>query len=140
MKMEVPSFEILSADTDGKLLLVGAVPRGLTGCDGCHFDASFVSTPLSASVRVYEIQPQNWSAFFADIAAHWKGWSGIKQLESLEGHLGVSATSDSLGHISLRVKLRDVIPGAPDWRAEGTLVVEAGQLEKLAYEAKEFFG
>jgi len=58
MKMEMPSFEIRSADNDGKLLFVGAVPRGLTGYDGCHFDVSLVSTPLSASVRVYDIQPQ----------------------------------------------------------------------------------
>lgn len=140
MKMETPSFEIHSADNDGKLLFIGAVPRGLTGYDGCHFDVSLVSTPLSASVRVYDIQPQNWSAFFSDLAANWKGWPSAKQLESLEGHLAVSATSDSLGHISLRVKLRDIIPGAPDWRAEGTLVVEAGQLDRLANEAKKFFG
>jgi hypothetical protein len=139
MKMETRSFEIHSAHNDGKLLFIGAVPRGLSGYDGCHFDASLVSTALSASVRVYDIQPQNWSAFFSDLAANWKGWPGAKQRESLEGHLSVSATSDSLGHISLRIKLRDVIPGAPDWRAEGTLVVEAGQLDRLANEAKKFF-
>jgi Family of unknown function (DUF6228) len=140
MKMDVPSFEIHSVDNDGKLFVVGAIPRGLTGYDGCHFDASLVSTALSASVRVYDIQPQNWTAFFNDLAEDWKGWSGEKRMESLEGHLAVSATSDSLGHISLRVKLRDIIPGTADWRAEGTLIVEAGQLERLASDAKRFFG
>jgi hypothetical protein len=140
MNMEATSFEIHSTDDDGKLLVVGAVPRGLTGYDGCHFDVSLVSTPLSASVRVYDIQPQNWSAFFQDLATNWKGWSGEKKMESLERHLAVVATSDSLGHISLRVKLRDIIPGTADWRAEGTLVVEAGQLERLANDARKFFG
>ena len=140
MNKETPSFEIQSADNDGKLLIIGVVPRGLTGYDGCHFDVSLVSTPLSASVRAYDIQPQNWSAFFADLAANWKGWPGEKKMESLEGHLVVSATADSLGHISLRVKLRDVIPGVPDWRAEGTIVVEAGRLDRLAHDAKKFFG
>jgi len=140
MNTEAPSFEIRSADDDGKLLLVGSVPRGLTGYDGCHFDASLVSIPLSASVRVYDIQPQNWSAFFQDLAANWKGWSGEKRMESLEGHLAVSATSDSLGHVSLRVRLRDIIPGTADWCAEGTLVVEAGQLQRLADDARKFFG
>lgn len=140
MKAEAPVFEIHSVDNDGKLLVVGAVPRGLTGYDGCHFDVSLVATALSASVRVYDIQPQNWSSFFEDLAANWKGWFGEKKMQSLEGHLAVSASSDSLGHISLRVKLRDIIPGTPDWRAEGTLVVEAGQLEKLASHAKRFFG
>lgn len=138
--MEAAVFEIRSTDDDGKLTIVGTVPRGLTDYDGCHFDVSLVSTPLSASVRVYEIQPQNWSAFFQDLAANWKGWSGEKKMESLEGHLAVSATSDALGHISLRVKLRDIIPGTADWRAEGSLIVEAGQLERLAGDARKFFG
>lgn len=140
MKTEMPTFEIHSADNDGKLLLAGTVPRGLSGYDGCYFNVSLVSTPLSASVRVYDIQPQNWSKFFSDLAANWKGWSGEKQLESLEGHLTVSAISDALGHVSLRVKLRDITPGPPGWRAEGTLIVEAGQLDKLAHDAKQFFG
>ena len=139
MSTELPSFEICSAGGDGKLVFLGVVPRGLTGYDGCSFDVSLVSTSLSASVRVYDIQPQNWSAFFLGLAQNWKGWIGVKQLESLEGHLSVSATADSLGHISLRVKLRDVI-SACDWRAECTLVAEAGQLDKLAKSAKQFFG
>ena len=133
------AFEVRSTDNDGKLRFNGVVPRGLTGYDGCSFDVSFVSTPLSASVRVYDIQPQGWSEFFADLAASWKGWVGAKERESLEGHLKVIATADSLGHISLRVKLRDVIPSA-DWRAEGILVVEAGQLDAIATQAKAFFG
>jgi hypothetical protein len=133
------AFEIHSTDNDGKLQFIGAVPRGLTGYDGCNFDVSLVSTPLSASVRVYDIQPQGWSEFFSDLAASWKGWSGVKERESLEGHLKLIATADALGHISLRVKLRDVIPGA-DWRAEGILVVEAGQLYAIAAHAKAYFG
>lgn len=59
--MEVSAFEIHSADNDGKLLVIGAMPRGLTGYDGCHFDVSLVSTALSASVRVYDIQPKTHS-------------------------------------------------------------------------------
>jgi hypothetical protein len=140
METEAPIFEIHSVDNDGKLLVVGVIPRGLTGDDGCHFDASLISIALSASVRVYDIQPQNWTAFFNDLAKNWKGWSGEKTMESLEEHLTVSATSDSLGHISLRVKLRHIIPGTADWRAEGTLVVEGSQLERLAGEARRFFG
>jgi hypothetical protein len=132
-------FEVRSSDNDGRLEFVGSVPRGLSGYDGCTFNVSLVSTPLSASVRVYDIEPHRWSEFFAQLADEWRGWKGEKERESLEGHLKLIARSDSLGHVSLRVKLRDVLPGS-DWRAEGVLAIEAGQLEAIAERAKAFFG
>lgn len=65
------SFEIKSTDGDGALIFWGEIPRGLTGYEGCDFNVSLVSTPLSATLRVYDIQPQTWSEFFADIAQNW---------------------------------------------------------------------
>jgi len=132
-------FEIKSSDGDGRLLFKGDVPRGLSGYDGCYFNVSMISTPLSASVRVYEIQPQSWSTFFEDIAANWKGWTGSKEKESLEGHLNVKATSDSLGHVSLHARLSDYASGK-SWCAEDVVIVEAGQLDTIARHAKMFFG
>jgi len=68
----------------------------------------------------------------------WRGWAGEKSCESLEGHLRISATSDSLGHVSLRVELGDnQVP--IDWRAETSLFLEAGQLESMAKGARSFF-
>jgi hypothetical protein len=133
------SFEIKSTDGDGALIFWGEIPRGLTGYEGCDFNVSLVSNPLSATLRVYDIQPQTWSEFFADIAQNWRGWEGKKEKESLEHHLRVVATSDSLGHISLRVYLRDVFSGS-DWRAEDVISMEAGQLEAVAAQAKRYFG
>ena len=130
------SFEVVSVQGDGKLLFHGAIPKGASGHDGCHFTASLISTPLSASVRVYDLEPAYWSGYFATLARNWRGWEGSKERESLEGHLRIVATTDSLGHISLRVYLRDV---DSDWRAEDVIVVEAGQLDSIAANAKNYF-
>ena len=132
-------FEIKSVDGDGKLIFKGAIPRDLAGYDGCQFEVALSSTRLSATVLVYEIQPQLWASFFADLASQWRGWKEKKEKESLEHHLRITATIDSLGHVSLRVFLRDPFCGS-DWRVEDTIHVEAGQLESIAAKAKKYFG
>lgn len=132
-------LEIRCSTSDSRLVFSGAVPRGLSGYDGCTFEVALEGRPLSASVAVHDIQPEGWSEFFAGLAGDWRGWSDEKSRESLEGHLRLAATSDSLGHVSLRVVLRGD-PGGSDWRAEDTLFLEAGQLERIAKEAGQFFG
>jgi hypothetical protein len=67
------AFEIHCADSGVRLLFTGNTLRGLSGYAGCDFEVSLIATPLSASVRVYDLQPQRWSEFFADLAAHWQG-------------------------------------------------------------------
>lgn len=131
-------LEIRCTTRDSRLIFSGEVPRGLSEYDGCTFEVALEDRLLSASVAVYDIQPQSWSKFFASLARDWRGWSDEKSHESLEGHLRVSATSDSLGHVSLRVVLRDDFGGS-NWRVEDTLFLEAGQLERIAKEAGQFF-
>ena len=75
---------------------------------------------------------------FSQIAAHWSGWKGSEKWCAPEGELDIEATSDALGHIKLEFK----VPGyslSKGWSAAAWLVVEAGQLERLAGEANEFF-
>ena len=132
-------LEIRCSRSDSRLVFSGEVPRNLSGYDGCTFEVALAGHPLSASVAVYDIQPRGWSEFFASLARDWRGWSGEKSHESLEGHLRASATCDPLGHVSLRVALRGDFGGS-NWRAEHTLFLEAGQLERIAKEAGEFFG
>ena len=118
----------------------GRIPAGLTGYDGCTFSASVSSHVLNAVTKVYDIRPDRWALFFKDLANHWRGWKGIKDHQSLEGHLRIEAeTADSLGHIRLRMYLRGV--DVPDqWSAEISLIVEAGQLDDLAHKAGAYFG
>lgn len=132
-------FTLTSVHGGTALEFRGTIPRGLEGYDGTTFVAALVGQPLSAVVEVYDIQPHRWSMFFRDLAKHWKGWKGAKTHESLEGHLRLSCTTDRLGHVSARVCLRGEVQG-PDWRAEHTIYLEAGQLEAIARAAEEYFG
>jgi hypothetical protein len=76
------------------------------------------------------------SEFFDDLAKNWGGWKGPKNWEAYEGGLGLSCTSDRLGHITVTVELRE---GSPErWLVRADVPVEAGQLERLAMEMREF--
>lgn len=134
-----PLFTLRSVHGGARLDFVGDVPRGLQGYDGCTFIARLVGPPVEAAVEVYDIQPHRWSAFFRDLAANWRGWSGERVHESLEEHIKLSCTADRTGHVTVRVTLRGMVT-ADDWRAEVNLHLEAGQLDRIAREAAEYFG
>jgi hypothetical protein len=57
----------------------------------------------------------------------------------MEGNLRIGCTHDGLGHITARVILRGDIFGS-DWRAEDSIFLEAGQLDRIAAEAGVYFG
>jgi Family of unknown function (DUF6228) len=127
------------ANSSTTLTFSGEIARGLVGYDGCNFAVVLDGRELSAKVVVYDIQPQRWSSYFADLAMSWRGWDGVKEKSSLEGHLELSASSDPLGHIRIRVVLRG-IDASSAWRAETDLYLEAGQLDLVAKRAAQFFG
>ena len=133
------SFAIASVHGGRQLEFLGGIPRGLTGDDGCTFAARLVGPNVGAAVEVYDIQPQRWSELFRGLAKHWRGWSGERAEESLEGHLRLACTADRTGHVTIRVRLRSMVLG-DDWRVEADLHVEAGQLDRLADAATEYFG
>lgn len=75
--------------------------------------------------------------FFESLASNWQGWSGTKEWASLEGEYQLSAKTDSTGHITLSVR---VWSGTwePFWSSEVVIVIEAGQLEKIASNIRQF--
>jgi Family of unknown function (DUF6228) len=78
------------------------------------------------------------SQLFDKLATQWSGWSGAERWCAMEGELEIEATSDALGHIKLQFK----VPGysqSKGWSSSAWLLVEAGQLERLAREANAFF-
>ena len=123
------SFEVKSADGTERVELK-AVSRGFIA-------VSVAGANLSASADVAHIGGgDGLSGYWADLAKSWRGWSGEKTWQSLEGDLAFSATSDRTGHVRLRVTLAY---GAPwRWQTEVVLAVEAGQLEGLAAAALAF--
>lgn len=98
-----------------------------------YFSVRFSSPSLSASHRVwiYDRDTHLLVKLFEEMAQNWKGWEGVKIWEAIEGDFGLACTSDRLGHITLKVEL--VGRRSPEsWFAEFNLVLEAGQLDKIA--------
>lgn len=98
---------------------------------GGYFLVRIAGPNCQATAKVYEHEPTHLKRFFADLAANWKGWAGKKEWGSLEGELTLSATADSKGHISLAIQLRSG-PYPFDWKISAMILLEAGQLDRVA--------
>lgn len=120
---------------------------GITFCQPLRSDGwldSFVvrieEPGLSVSARVENSGViQGTETFFQDLAHNWHGWEGEKSWYALEGELSLVATSDSLGHITIRAQLQPTA-GPEGWRVIAYAYAEAGQLESLSKRAAQFFG
>jgi hypothetical protein len=122
---------IQSADSAARL--------ALSSIDGDYFTATFESPHLRVSKRVWGYTDCQFLAdLFRSLAQDWKGWEGERTWESIEGEFGVSASSDRLGHIRLKLRFREV-EGREPWMAEPALNVEAGQLNAIADAVQRFF-
>lgn len=76
------------------------------------------------------------AAWFQDMADDWKGWKGEKKWGDLESRVLLTATSDSTGHIKMKVTLM-----GPDYDSElgVNIMFEAGQLEGVARDVALLF-
>lgn len=103
---------------------------------GSGFDARLTIPEGAAETNVYE--HREWLAeYFADLAANWRGWEGVKEYASLEGQLSLSATHDRLGTVTIKVALRQ--PWPPDWSFSAELEFGAGShLERIAHDLAAF--
>ena len=103
-----------------------------------YFRVSLKDKDIAASsARVYIYEPHSLASHFAELAANWEGWEGVKQWHSVEGDFALSCTSDRLGHIAVGVTLKS---GAyeDDWCVKAVIHVEAGSLEEIAAKVKQF--
>ncbi len=74
--------------------------------------------------------------FFASMEKSWRGWSGTRAWQSLEGELSLGAHHHG-GVIQLKVSIRRWAfdRGNDGWSAEGDLIIEPG--EELARITRE---
>jgi len=101
-----------------------------------YFVAELRHSGLEAAAQVGTYLSSGLADFFTGLATNWRGWSGRRSWTSLEGELTLGAESDRTGHVYLRVHLHDGAPAR--WEVEAELVLEAGQLERLASDARTF--
>lgn len=133
----VDELIIKSSRSAGKLKLSEPKPPG-SSHPVEYLRVSLEDREIAASTaRVYIYEPYHLAAFFADLAAQWKGWAGEKEWHSVEDDFALSCTSDGLGHAALRVTLKSGLY-EDDWCVQAVIHVDAGQLEDLAAKVKTF--
>ena len=104
------------------------------------YGVTLMANGFSASVRVENTEDYGSppSKFFSELAENWRGWEGQIKWRSTEAELELIATSDPLGHIWVTANVRpDAHPAR--WRATASVMVEAGQLERLSHDFSSFF-
>jgi hypothetical protein len=122
------SFAITSVRDGSKLeLLDPSNGSMLARLSGPNFNAAAI---------VYEPELFHFGEFFAGLALAWKGCDW-RRWQSLEHHLSIDAAINSTGHVTLKVDLHSGLYPL-DWKFSVTLVAEAGQLERIARDAKLF--
>lgn len=97
---------------------------------------------LSAIGNVYAGYANTHPApLFAEMALRWQGWPDELEWDSLEGEFGLRCSHDRLGHIRIDARL-GVRMGHWQfgWEVQAAVMVEGGQLDRLAQEAAAFFG
>ena len=125
-------FEIKSAHSAARIRFFGI--------DGDCFHVEVTNPESSGTVGVWAYTDANGPAdFFAVLSENWRGWQGEKKWSSIEGEFSIVATTDKLGHISLTVEMQHDFGAAEPWRLKATVVIDAGQLEAIAKDAKAVF-
>lgn len=101
--------------------------------DGDYFRVSVLASDHSAARRVFAYTDAAGIArMFSEAAREWKGWSGAKVWESIEGELRFELRIDRLGHVTLGIRIRSDPDRADPWRLDAELGLDAGQLDGVA--------
>ena len=112
---------------DARTALVLSDPDPVMTVPAQYLSVTIDGPDLRASRQVYEGYDGGFSslaAYFADLAANWRGWEGSRDYESIEGDLHIQATHD--GHVNLHVTLWEstLLQG---WKVETEVRLEAGE-------------
>ena len=102
-----------------------------------RYSARLTTETAEAGVGVWEYDTR-FPQFIRDLADAWKGFEGVKQYASTEGHLSLDCEHDGLGTVICRVTVGQV--WEPEWSLSAVLRFGAGaHLERLAAESEAFF-
>ena len=107
---------------------------------GEYFLTTVSSVDYSATIKVWSYTDSaHLVDLFQSMALDWRGWTGNRSWESIEGELHLDCSHDRLGHITLCTCLR-MNDGVSDaWSIKCIITTEAGQLDKIARDITSFF-
>ncbi|MGI9217284.1 MAG: DUF6228 family protein [Hydrogenophaga sp.] len=128
------SSAIFKAAGDGSLLTFEVTSSSATDVD---FNVHVRTPHFAGQAPASTFMNGSPSALFAEMASEWTGWRGQKTWQDLESRVSFSASSDSTGHVTLRVELK-----GQDYDSGLTvnLMFEASQLDAMASSISELLG
>lgn len=73
-------------------------------------------------------------AYFEDVAAAWRGWTGAKEWSDDGRNVALSATHDGIGAIEIAVSVSSPggWPGPGSWQLQMVIAEEPGAIEAVA--------
>ncbi len=121
------TVEISSADPAAKLKLFDYNRNSIAVSFECP--ALQVTTKVALFSDIGGADAAGLVDLFKTMVDQWRGWKGALTWASLEGEFAISATADSLGHVTLRLKFQEM-QGPSPWSAEADLILEPMQVEQ----------
>ncbi|MBR8416416.1 DUF6228 family protein [Burkholderia dolosa] len=106
--------------------------------DEVRFLATISGAPFTGEILASTYVSGPPTALFDAMAASWTGWSGPKCWHAIDGELPLTATTTSLGKVTLIVEMRAASGDYTD-TATATLKLEAGSLDRIADDVRSLF-
>jgi hypothetical protein len=136
------SIDVLEIPSANGVRLTFSSPEPPTGPVD-YFAVTMELAGIRAATRVYLYQVEDLARFFEAMAVESQGWEGRKQWTSIEDEFEMICTTDGLGHVCTQATLREIrdsgVTGCPGgWEAKGTLILEAGSLDRIARKLRRF--
>jgi len=127
---------IRSSDGRGKLILSRVKETEDPQLDS--YMVTLEDDSLRATFHIPSISTDEFQNLFATMADNWDGWSGKLTFGSMRGNFAIECTTDIFGHVSVLVRLAAGDEENPYREVLNTLVIDAGQLQDIAKEVREF--
>jgi hypothetical protein len=123
----------LKSPHDGSLLTFSVTNKFE---DAIDFNVQVKTLFFSGSAPSSTFMAAPLEEWFKNMAEDWDGWKGEKKWGDLESRVLLSATTDSTGHIKIKVTLAGQ---EYDSELRVNIMFEAGQLEGMARDAALLF-
>jgi hypothetical protein len=76
------------------------------------------------------------AAVLAQMATEWRGWKGEKVWHTTDHEVTLTFTHDRVSRVRVDVELKDSPAG--NWKVEGEIAVELGNLDRIAKDVAEY--
>ena len=117
------------------------IGRPIDGTSGIHtVPIKLMASGMTCSHRAVTYDDDGIRAFFAAMAADWRGWAGTRACATLEEDLAIAATHTGR-RVELAITMQQRAANEHAWRVSLTIsLLPDATLDRLACDIDELFG